>query len=85
MMPYVGRLPALWGSRPVMIVGFDATHVLCVVDSMLQYVEHKEITIPWHGDEAAMIWEWYGGPREADASDTDVAVDDDAGDGDTRD
>ena len=85
MMPYVGRLPALWRTQPVLIVGFDATHAMCVVEGKLHYVEHGELFIPWQGDEGALMWEIYGGPREADGSDLDVADDGDAGEGDARD
>jgi hypothetical protein len=77
-MPYSGRLRAIWRGRPVLIVGFDATDALCVVNGEFQYVSQKELQVTWEGDDEAFVWTQLGGTyEEADASagDTD-AVDD---------
>lgn len=90
-MPYAGRLPALHRGRPIIIVGFDATHALCVEEGRLRYVEHAEIEIPWQGDAEAFVWNELGGqyeeiapaPTDADDDDPDIASEpetDDTGD-----
>ena len=78
-MPYAGRLRALWRGRPVLIVGFDATHALCVANGEFQYLEHNEIRVTWEGDDEAFVWTQLGGIyEEADdsADDTDLDASD---------
>lgn len=84
-MPYSGRLPAIAFGKPMLIVGFDPTHVLCVNDEgRLEYIEHKDIEIPLHGDAEAVYWMENGGyalsqtPIPVDAPD--AGPDDDTGD-----
>ncbi len=85
-MPYVGRLPALAHSRPVIIVAFDPTHVLCVnLEGRLEYVEHKDIEVPWHGDAEAVYWMEYGYAVDSTvATSDDLDSDPDNGSGDSR-
>lgn len=80
-MPYAGRLPALHRGRPIIIVGFDATHALCVEEGRLRYVEHAEIEVSWQGDDSALLWTEFGGqyaedivaPADAGGDDPDLA------------
>ena len=56
-MPYSGRLPAIFLGKPVLIVGFDATHALCINgEGRLVYIEHKDLEIPLHGDAEGVYW-----------------------------
>jgi hypothetical protein len=87
MMPYSGRLRALWRGRPIFIVGFDATHALCVVDGELQYIDHKDLHVTWEGDDEAFVWRQLGGTyEEADdsVSGGDAVDADDTDEGDAR-
>lgn len=61
-----------------MIVGFDATHALCVVNGEFQYLEHKELQVPWQSDADALLWVEFGGTYE-EAGDPAGASDDAGG------
>lgn len=86
MMPYSGRLRAVSNGRPVLIVGFDATHALCVVNGEFQYVEHGDLTVTWEGDDEAFVWTQLGGTYEeaGDPAGDGADDDDEPSEGDPR-
>ena len=68
MITPVTRLTAAVGEEPVYVVGFDATHALCVFsDGHLSYVEHRDVTIKFPYDLEAEVWFQFGG-QDADTA-----------------
>lgn len=62
MITPVTRLTATVNEEPVYVVGFDATHALCVWgDGHIQYVEHRDVQIRFPYDLAAEVWFQFGG------------------------
>jgi hypothetical protein len=58
----IARLTGLVGDTPVVIVGFDATHCLCVLeDGHLEYIEHRDVSVQFWEDLAARVWLIEGG------------------------
>jgi hypothetical protein len=72
-MTPIARLPAICNGEAVMIVGFDATHALCVFgDGHLSYVEHSDLAVTFFRDLEAGFWFEYGrSDGEADALEED--------------
>lgn len=59
MIPVVAQIPSvrIHDAAPVLIVGFDATHALCVEhDGRLAYVEMGDLIVDWMFDAEAEIW-----------------------------
>lgn len=59
MMPVMAQIPSvrIHDRAPMLILGFDATHALCVtVEGRLEYVEHSNLILDWTFDPEAEIW-----------------------------
>jgi hypothetical protein len=62
MITPIARIPALVADQPVVIIGFDATHGLCVFgNGHIEYVEHRELKVVFFRDLEVGYWFDYGG------------------------
>lgn len=73
MITPIARVPALLNGKPVVVIGFDATHALVVdADGELSYVEHRDIQVSFFRDLEVGLWFDYG----EQVGQTDVGPDD---------